>query len=827
MREYFECFVQHNQQFKDPFDRLIQCITSGNNKVASSLASQTLLIDDSWLEIVESAVLSIEKITHNPRTFIKVDREILSAEKVRRIDNESVRYLSRHTSDINDIDENDNVYPKRLNVAVSDMDYAIYENRVVYALILRIDSFLKRAKVEVEERINTIDTTSLNISSKYVVDEKDFDCNINIKMTADSKDIKNVEKNQDVLRRIRALLKQIRSIRRTQFCSVLAGYKRVVPPISRTNLFKLNFDYKKCLECWSFLSANSAIDCKLSVETAPITLYNRYYYDIGYLIMAATLTFAYNTKSENEELLNLSKRTRQPRRFKIVRNVEHDPIFPHAPDVSDADLVNQYYYEKMLDVLNACKEKLDLQDISQKQKLSINFNSLFYKVRRVNLALFEEALEIDKTNTKIEGTLLVRKADKARRLENDIEKYQVMINAYKRDLGLELRKQETRKRNLDKLREEMGIIEAKNKQLMQEKAKLQSLKQAEKEKIALAREQAKTRAREEKEAIKKAEATLKKQIKDEETERRISRLSDKQLLARENAQRVKLAREQAEREEQERLAREQAEREAQERLARELAEREEQERLARELAEREAQERLAIEQAQREEQERLAREQAEREAQERLAREQAEREAQERLAIELAQQERLVREQAEREEQERLARELAQREEQKRLARELAQREEQERLAIEQAQREAQERLAIELAQQERLVREQAEREEQERLAIEQAQREEQKRLARELAQREEQERIAIERIHEEEERLAQEQARIIEIKDRQNVIAQIKAELSDNNYFGEYDDEYRRLYAEMTAKIRTAEKRKETIAKLKAKQLREQRKDK
>ncbi|MEG1881805.1 MAG: hypothetical protein RR207_04845, partial [Clostridia bacterium] len=539
MKDYIEAFLQKNKKLRSPVESVHNCIKAGNNRVGSQQIFQSLLIDDNWVDKVNSTLLSIQRIVTNPRIFIKEERQIVSVDRTRKVDGETIRYLARHTSDINDIDDDGAVKPKQLNTGVAEVEVGIYENRVVYALILRIERFCLKAIDEIGDRINTIDTTSLDVTSQYIIDDRKFDCNINMKMDKESSDKVVVEKNKQLLANIKELLKQIKSIKHTLFYKTLSTYKKVVPPINKTNLFSKNIDYKNCYDCWSYLSANNEIECKLSVSSAPIELKRKYFDDISYLILAATLTFAYNADSNNNLLDRQNAKKLTSRKYKILRTVNFDPLLPRTTTANNVDLINQYYFDKMRELINDIKEQFNQKGKTDQQTLSSTFSTLAFKTKRLNLAMFEEALGIKKEFNPTSANPLDRKKEQIAFLEEQIKKYAYIVGAYKRDKTLEVKKQATRVKNLKKMQKQLARLE-----------KIEAKNQAErliKEQQEAIRKQAELEAKKveleklriEKELAHKAEVELRKQARQAE---RIKIREQKELAHKEQVALNKQAR---------------------------------------------------------------------------------------------------------------------------------------------------------------------------------------------------------------------------------------------------------------------------------------------
>ena len=101
-------------------------------------------IDYSWINALEDALPSIDKIVRNPRRFITEEEDVEIIEKTKRITQETIKQLASHSENIQDINKDDEVVPKKLLNVYKEETSDLYENRFIYTLVMRLENFINR-----------------------------------------------------------------------------------------------------------------------------------------------------------------------------------------------------------------------------------------------------------------------------------------------------------------------------------------------------------------------------------------------------------------------------------------------------------------------------------------------------------------------------------------------------------------------------------------------------------------------------------------------------------------------------------------------------------
>lgn len=207
-------------------------------------------IDYGWLSILEDTLPNIDKIVRNPRRFIIQEEDVVIVEKTKRVSQETIKHLANHSENIQDIDEFGDVVPKKLlNVHKEDTS-DLYENRFIFTLVKRLESFMSRqlelleyeSKKEIQKEVlykaeTVLENRNINIELKMKED-----CSYNL--LDDSNDYKN---------RILACFEIISGFKTTEMIKELVGCSLVSNPIRKTNLILREPNFQKAHILWQYL----------------------------------------------------------------------------------------------------------------------------------------------------------------------------------------------------------------------------------------------------------------------------------------------------------------------------------------------------------------------------------------------------------------------------------------------------------------------------------------------------------------------------------------------------------------------------------------------
>lgn len=207
-------------------------------------------VDYTWLEVLEDTIPNLDKIVRNPRRFIIQEEDVMIIEKIKSVNQESVKHLSQHSENIQDIDEFGEVRPnKLLNVHKEDTT-DLYENRFIYTLVKRLEDFMQRqlenidlvSKKEIKRTVNYKGTTQ--------IDNRKL--NIELKMNEEN-EYEISEKGMNYKERILTCYEQVSGFKNTEMIKSLIGCTPVRNPIRKTNMILREPNFKKAFTLWENL----------------------------------------------------------------------------------------------------------------------------------------------------------------------------------------------------------------------------------------------------------------------------------------------------------------------------------------------------------------------------------------------------------------------------------------------------------------------------------------------------------------------------------------------------------------------------------------------
>ena len=228
---------------------------SGENSLSGVVGNK--ILDLEWLETIEEALPYMDEAIRQSRSFIEQRDEIVSIEKVKKVNTQSIRHLAQHTNMIAKVEDNGDVKPDRILNIFYESSFAIYENRFLYTLLGKLNDF-------VEKRYNDLRSKDERIEIKYGINKTVRRKNKLSKMSLEFEyksqaDTRKVDIKEDVshlsgydrVLRIRRIISDFYSL---TLIKNLRGVELVKPPIIQTNLLTKNVNFRNCVALWDYIS---------------------------------------------------------------------------------------------------------------------------------------------------------------------------------------------------------------------------------------------------------------------------------------------------------------------------------------------------------------------------------------------------------------------------------------------------------------------------------------------------------------------------------------------------------------------------------------------
>ena len=214
-----------------------------------------LEIEDDWIDAIEEGLVHVGKAIEEERQFIRSNGEVVPIEKVKSVSRESAEHLARHGNLITRRQEGEDIVPDKIYTVERLNDYAVYENRFLYMLLCYLRDFVSYRYGKIAELANTYHG-KLEIGK--VAETGGRRLSFSLKMEEERKnDVRMSEKSavKEKLDRIDGLLKTVHLYLGTPLMEELAKVPVLKPPVTETNVLKMDKNFKGAMRLYYFIAA--------------------------------------------------------------------------------------------------------------------------------------------------------------------------------------------------------------------------------------------------------------------------------------------------------------------------------------------------------------------------------------------------------------------------------------------------------------------------------------------------------------------------------------------------------------------------------------------
>lgn len=473
---YVEEFIQKFEADGELYVKFLKGLRAGSNTVFHNFITERFSLDDSWIFTIGASLMSVENIVRNPRRFIKEEYDVVAVEKAKKINSKTVRHLSSHTQNIQAVTD-DNVRPSKVLVAEIDEDLAIYENRFVYALVERVSNFVDKRYKDIRGKSRNYDKTNLKMHSSFRLGQNTFQCDFDIKVKEPSRDLVAAARLREQLQKIELIRKRLRIIRNTEFCRVMARAKPVKPPIQKTNMIRMQTDYRNCYQLWLFVSAYNTLGYSVEVTEKMLPVDSDYYDDLT-IINGLALQSLITDGNLKRSLYNKIKATTLiDREYKVVQNYKYNADFGADTKKQGEDAVNEYYFHQMRkELIRAVRHN----QIEEKKELDLNFRHFYRSIAKINGEMYKDIITSEYEKLP-KGRSPIQKKEAAVKNQNVLlRRYHQLAQLQKQELEKTLKLEKRELLKLEKL--QIDLAKEKKRRLDTiEKNKKKKLKALEKQ----------------------------------------------------------------------------------------------------------------------------------------------------------------------------------------------------------------------------------------------------------------------------------------------------------------------------------------------------------
>ena len=277
-------------------------------------------VDTDWVDAIEEGLVFIEKAIKEERQFIRSNGEVIPIEKVKNVSKASVEHLAKHSNLITRVVEGEDLIPDQLFTVEKLNDYAVYENRFLYMLLCYLKDFVSMRYNDIVELSYTYDG-SLTMSKTVSLPKQSMTYTVNL--SEQRKDDKYLMKScdiRDVIDRIDLILKAILAFLSCPLMKLVAKAPMLKPPITKTNVLKMNNNFKQAMALYSFIVAYDKPGYTTETKVTELSPFRGDLADemTESILMASFLTYQYglDIKSVLKEEYEEEERRRRDEEYK-------------------------------------------------------------------------------------------------------------------------------------------------------------------------------------------------------------------------------------------------------------------------------------------------------------------------------------------------------------------------------------------------------------------------------------------------------------------------------------------------------------------------------
>ena len=318
-----------------PFKSFVEAIKkTGENSVFQRNRHENKTYDDKWVTELDTGFNAIDRIIAHPRTFIKETQDLVLAGQAKRINSTSIRHLASHTRYIHGFNKQGQIVPERILSIGSDVDMQIYENRVLMSLIQRLTFFVEKRVQFISDKGETRNSDVLFIHSKTEIDGVRYEVDNRVKISIESDDKGEYEKNKMLLERIKNLSERVNFYIKSPFMEEMKDAKSVHSPLQMTNLLLKNPDYHKVAVLWKFIDSYTKLGISFDIEEKKGEFDEAYFNEVYGLTAASMATLhthlidnrKVKTKESEKEKAKALTKHYEP---KVMLSLEDETFLSH------------------------------------------------------------------------------------------------------------------------------------------------------------------------------------------------------------------------------------------------------------------------------------------------------------------------------------------------------------------------------------------------------------------------------------------------------------------------------------------------------------------
>ncbi len=257
MKCFYRAFREYREKMAESEEccQTVRALSDGARETAFDGQLSRCVWDEAWIDAMLTALPFVEHALEEQRRFIESNAEVRRVDQAKRTTVESVRHLAQHSNLISRIDGED-IVPDKLLIVERDDSYDIYENRFLFTLVTKMQSFLSERYGAVAE-INESEGFSLDFNSEAAWNRQRLKASLHLSYERrPARNRSEIDVSEmTAMERVNHLRFRVGQLTNTPLMRQLKGVSPLRPPIVRTNVFKKNENFRRALELYEYLEA--------------------------------------------------------------------------------------------------------------------------------------------------------------------------------------------------------------------------------------------------------------------------------------------------------------------------------------------------------------------------------------------------------------------------------------------------------------------------------------------------------------------------------------------------------------------------------------------
>lgn len=344
------------------YEFFMDMIDKAENQIQFSNRRCEKIISPQWIDAIDASLPFFQNIISNPRNIIKEEELIVNVANAKKGGSDVVRHLAQHGNYVFAYDkETHDVKPNKLMQKLRDDSAELYENRFVYTVLERTHHFVKVRYDSLFEEMGDEFGAKIKLQSDLdcASETIHFDMYMHIKEKDSVLDID--KKSGDMLSDVARLYRVLTMFMNTPFAVQMSKLPKVKGAITKTNVLKKNPNYKAVVKLWDFLKTYDDVGYAIKITEQNPAITEAFQQDLFHNIMYQYIVLkGYLEAEEDRKIPVPSKQRKRTLKPKFIREIIEEIT-------EDYDLPDIEIRKVLIEQLT--KEQLMLEEAEERRRL--------------------------------------------------------------------------------------------------------------------------------------------------------------------------------------------------------------------------------------------------------------------------------------------------------------------------------------------------------------------------------------------------------------------------------------------------------------------------